>query len=259
MQIPLLSDIPVIGPMLFQQSIIVYLMYIAVAVIYVGCSTPGGACGPVRSASTRGRRHAGRQGQPDALPATSCWPASSPVSAAPSSPWSSCRSFAKDMTGGQGFIALAALIFGRWNPIGAFFAALLFGFADQPAVRAQHHRLPGAEPVPGDAAVPGDDPRGRRAGRPVPGRRPPAASRTSRADRRDRNTTTGAQDRVDWDALQAAAARGHAAGLRAVLEVPGRRGRADRRRADGLRLQRGERLLRGDPVRRMLAGRPAAA
>lgn len=45
--------------------------------------------------------------------------------------------FSQDMTSGRGYMALAACVFGRWSPIGAFGGALLFGFADAMQMRLQ--------------------------------------------------------------------------------------------------------------------------
>ncbi len=56
--------------------------------------------------------------------------------------------FSHNMTAGRGFMALAALIFGRWHPVGAFWACLLFGFLDAAAIRLQGARIPGLGEVP---------------------------------------------------------------------------------------------------------------
>lgn len=128
--IPVLSSIPVLGPILFKQSVVGYLMYIAVIVVWIGLfKTKWGlrvrAVGEhPQAADTMGIK----------VNATRFWNVTlgGAIAGIGGSFFTlvAIDSFTKEISGGRGFIALAALIFGRWNPIGAFFAALLFGFAD---------------------------------------------------------------------------------------------------------------------------------
>ncbi|MGB4778884.1 MAG: ABC transporter permease [Microbacterium sp.] len=128
-QIPLLSDIPVLGPVLFRQTILVYVMYLAVALVYVGMfHTRWGlrlrAVGEhPKAADTVGIR----------VNATRFWNVllAGAIAGLGGTIFTIGNGipFNKEMTAGAGFIALAAVIFGQWDPIKATLAALLFGFA----------------------------------------------------------------------------------------------------------------------------------
>ena len=128
--IPLLAKIPLVGPLLFRNNIFVFLMFILVAVVHVGLyRTRWGlrvrAVGEhPKAADTVGinvlrvrYRNVILGGMMAAL-------------AGAYLTLGSVGRFDENMTAGRGFIALAAMIFGRWSPIGAFGAALVFGFAE---------------------------------------------------------------------------------------------------------------------------------
>jgi simple sugar transport system permease protein len=57
-------------------------------------------------------------------------------------------SFVRDMTAGQGFLALAALIFAKWRPVPVLFTCLLFGFLGALEARLQGVPIPGVGEVP---------------------------------------------------------------------------------------------------------------
>lgn len=129
-EIPLLSQIPVIGPIFFAQSIIVYLMYIFVTIIQIalfksrwGLRTRAVGEHPTAAESVGINVNAIRFKNVILAGAIAGLGGAFFTLGA-------VGSFSKEMTAGKGFIALAALIFGRWSPIGAVAAALIFGFAD---------------------------------------------------------------------------------------------------------------------------------
>jgi simple sugar transport system permease protein len=128
-RIPFLADIPVLGPMLFDHNFFVYGMFLLLVVIHLGlfytrwglrsrsvgehpkaADTAGINVYRVRYRNVvMGGMIAGFGGAFLGL--------------------SQVARFEENMTGGIGFIGLAAMIFGRWLPFGALGAGLVFGFS----------------------------------------------------------------------------------------------------------------------------------
>ena len=140
--IPLLDKIPLLGPMLFENNIVVYLMLLLVAVMHImlfftawGLRTRAVGEHP-KAADTLGINVyfvryvnvilggmiAGLGGAYFTI--------------------GSVGRFDELLTAGKGFIGLAAMIFGKWTPIGAFASSLIFGFADSLQVKLQILRVP---------------------------------------------------------------------------------------------------------------------
>ncbi|MSW14393.1 MAG: ABC transporter permease [Actinobacteria bacterium] len=129
-KIPILSKLPVIGPILFEQTIIVYLMYAAIFILtYALFKTRWGlrtrAVGEHPTAADSVGINVNLLRFRNVMLAGAVAGLGGAYFTV-----GAVGSFNKEMTAGKGFIALAALIFGRWSPWGAVSAALLFGFAD---------------------------------------------------------------------------------------------------------------------------------
>ncbi len=140
--IPLLVDIPFLGPILFRNNIFVYAMYIILIVLSVALfNTVWGL--RVRSvgehpkaADTLGINVIRTRYYSVLLGGMLAGFAGGYFTLG------SVGRFDEVMTAGRGFISLAAMIFGNWTPVGSFGAGLLFGFADSLASRLAILRIP---------------------------------------------------------------------------------------------------------------------
>jgi general nucleoside transport system permease protein len=135
--IPVLSDIPILGPVLFENQPVVFLMLIlTVMTHYILFYTPWG----LRTRAVGEHPRAADTLGVDVFKMRYASVIIGGALAGLAGTWFTLEwvgVFNLQMTSGRGFIALAAMIFGRWTPFGAFIAALIFGLAQVLQIRAQ--------------------------------------------------------------------------------------------------------------------------
>jgi simple sugar transport system permease protein len=137
MPIPILSKIPILGPVLFNHTIIVYLAYLLVPFTYVFFTKtkPGlnyRAVGEYPKAAESLGINVVRQKY---IACMICGALAGMGGAYLTTCYIS--TYSDGVVSGRGFIALSAVIFGRWMPGGVLMAALLFGFTDALQLRLQ--------------------------------------------------------------------------------------------------------------------------
>jgi simple sugar transport system permease protein len=129
-KVPGLSQIPIVGPVLFNQNWLVYVTYVLIAAVHVwlfrtrwGLRTRAVGEHP-RAADTVGINVARMRYRNVILGGMIAGIGGAYLTIG------YAGAFSGNISSGKGFIALAAVIFGRWSPLGAVGAALLFAFAD---------------------------------------------------------------------------------------------------------------------------------
>ena len=149
--LPLLSDLPIVGEQLFTNKPIFFAMFVVIAV--TGWVLHRTAFG-LRVRSVGEHPHAAETVGIDPIRVRYRAVVIGGLIAGLAGAWFSLESqsgFQDNMTNGAGFIALAALIFGRWQPWTAFAGAILFGFT-----RALGARLQILQVTIGDFSIPSE-------------------------------------------------------------------------------------------------------
>jgi len=149
--LPLLSDIPIVGPQLFTNKPIFLAMFVVIGLTsWVLFRTPFG----LRVRSVGENPHAAETLGIDPIRIRYRAVVIGGVIAGLGGAWFSLEAqsgFQDNMTNGAGFVALAALIFGKWRPSTAFAGAILFGFT-----RALGARLQILQVTFGDFSIPSE-------------------------------------------------------------------------------------------------------